>query len=73
MHWVPHQHMPEFELLGFISPISMAIFQLLEPDDVIRPHWLPPIDCSVGHELTEVFEHGLFLGCPFRLKNRQLS
>ena len=65
MHAVPHQHMPEFELLGFISPFGMAIFELLDPNSMIRLHSLPPIDGSIGHELTEVFEHGLLLGWPF--------
>ena len=65
MHGVPHQHAPEFELLGMVFPVGTAIVQLLEPDSIICPNWLPPIDCSVSHELTEVFEHGLRLGWHF--------
>ena len=73
MHGVPHKHLPELEFLDFISPVSMSVLQLLEPDGMKRSHWLPPIDWSISHEVTEMLEHGVFLVSLHHLKNSKVS
>ena len=70
---VPHKCAPELESLGFISPVSMAIFQMLEPDSMKRPNWLSPIDYSISHEFTEMLEHGFLLCWLHQLENHRVS
>ena len=53
------------------SPQSVWPFSnCWEPDRMICPHWLPPVYCSIGHELTEIFEH--LSGLVFPTENHHL-
>ena len=61
LHGIPHKIVPELECRVFISPVSTAIFQLLEPDGVKCPNWLLPINHSLSHQLAEMLEHGFLL------------